>query len=147
MIQLNFWFYSIVLHVFLIFFFFALISRNYRQIFIFIKFWKVSIHFAENKVQRIYTINFYMFRIFDSYVSNVVNMNIFVWLFICFNIIRINIFYNDNIIKKIVCAVFLYLYLCLYYSFLIHIINTRFLLIRYLWRELVIKVFVLVDIL
>ena len=46
--------------------------------------------------------NFYIFRIFDRYISNVVSKNIFVCLFIYFNIIWTKICYIDNNIEKVV---------------------------------------------
>ena len=47
--------------------------------------------------------NFYEFRVL-CHISNIVNKNIFVWLFIYFNIIWIKIFYTDYIIQKVVCS-------------------------------------------
>ena len=54
----------------------------------------------------IYTINFYIFRIFYCYISNIKIKLTFAWLFIYFNFIGIKIFGIDNTIKKLVCAVF-----------------------------------------
>ena len=47
------------------------------------------------------------FTYFKSYshISNVVNRNIFVWRFESFNFLWIKVFFIDNIIKRIVCAV------------------------------------------
>ena len=47
--------------------------------------------------------NFYEFRVF-CHISNIVNKNILIWLFIYFNIIWIKIFYTDYIIQKVVCS-------------------------------------------
>ena len=58
----------------------------------------------------IYTINFYIFRVFDCHIYNIVNKSIFISLFIYFNIIWIKIFYVDIIVEKVVCAVF-YIYI------------------------------------
>ena len=46
--------------------------KNKTKILIFIDF-KISICISENNVQRIYTINFYVFRNFDRDISNIVN--------------------------------------------------------------------------
>ena len=105
-----------------------------------VSFFKVSIYFAENKVQRIYTVNFYILSIFYRHISNIVNKNIFVRLFIYFNIIRIKIFYVDNINKKLVCSVFMSTSLTLLLIF-----NIQFLLICYFWSETVMNFFVLLD--
>ena len=58
----------------------------------------------------IYTINFYIFRVFDCLIYNIVNKSIFVSLFIYFNITWIKIFYVDIIVEKVVCSVF-YIYI------------------------------------
>ena len=80
------------------------------------------------------------------YIPSVVN-NIFVWLSIYFKIIWMKILYNDSIIKKVVCAVFLCLYLWFCYSFLIYIINVKLVLICSLCCEMIINVFVLINVL
>ena len=49
-------------------------------------------------------------------MSNVVNKNIFVSIFIYFNIIWIKLFYIDNIIEKVQC-VFFYVYI---FDFITH---------------------------
>ena len=58
-------------------------------------------------------------------ITNVVNKNIFVLLFIYFNIIWIIFFYIENIIEKVVS---LYLWLC--YLFLLYIINMKLLALK-----------------
>ena len=58
----------------------------------------------------IYTINFYIFPVFDCHIYNIVNKSIFVSLFIYFNIIWIKDSYVDIIVEKVVCAVF-YIYI------------------------------------
>ena len=58
-------------------------------------------------------------------ITNVVNKNIFVFLFIYFNIIWIIFFYIENIIEKVVG---LYLWLC--YLFLLYIINMKLLALK-----------------
>ena len=88
-----------ILHIF--YYFFTSIKRHYRKILIFINLFKVSIHFADNKVQKTYTINFYIFRIFYSHIPNVVNKNNFVWLFTCSSFIWIKILHIDNIVEFI----------------------------------------------
>ena len=93
----------ILLQILHIFYFFTSIKRHYRKILIFINLFKVSIHFADNKVQKTYTINFYIFRIFDCHIPNVVNKNNFVWLFTCFSFIWIKILHIDNIVEFITC--------------------------------------------
>ena len=89
--------------------------------------------------------DFYLFRVFYCHISSIVYKNIFEWLLICFNIIRIKIFSIDNIIEKVVCVVF-YIYI---FDFIIHFynafINIKLLLIHYLCSEKVITV--LLDIL
>ena len=100
--------------------------------------WKYP--FVENKILRIYTINFYVFRIFDRHLSNIVNKNIFVWLFIYFNIIRIKNLYIDNIIEKVVCAVF-FIYIFDFITYFYNtFINIKLLLIHYLCSEMTITV-------
>ena len=89
----------ILLQILHIFYFFTSIKRHYRKILIFINLFKVSIHFADNKVQKTYTINFNIFRIFDCHIPNVVNKNNFVWLFTCFSFIWIKILHIDNIVE------------------------------------------------
>ena len=91
----------ILLQILHIFYFFTSIKRHYRKILIFINLFKVSIHFADNKVQKTYTINFNIFRIFDCHIPNVVNKNNFVWLFTCFSFIWIKILHIDNIVEFI----------------------------------------------
>ena len=91
----------ILLQILHIFYFFTSIKRHYRKILIFINLFKVSIHFADNKVQKTYTINFNIFRIFDCHLPNVVNKNNFVWLFTCFSFIWIKILHIDNIVEFI----------------------------------------------
>ena len=81
-----------------------------KLIFISINFFKVSIRFVENNIQRMYTINFYIFWVFYRNISIVGNNNIFVWLFVYFNIIWIKTFYIDNTIKKVECVTF-YVYI------------------------------------
>ena len=93
------------------------------------------------------TINFPEFRIFDRHISNIVNNNIFVWLFIYFNVIRIKTLYIDNIIPKSGMYAFLCLCLWLYFSFLIFIVNIKLVLIHYLCHEMVMNFFVLLHIL
>ena len=65
------------------------------------------IYFINNKVQRIYAINFYVVTIFDSLVFSGINKKIFVWLFIYLDYIWIKIFCIDNGIKKVVCKILL----------------------------------------
>ena len=91
----------ILLQILHIFYFFTSIKRHYRKILIFINLFKVSIHFADNKVQKTYTINFNIFRICDCHIPNVVNKNNFVWLFTCFSFIWIKILHIDNIVEFI----------------------------------------------
>ena len=93
----------ILLQILHIFYFFTSIKRHYRKILIFINLFKVSIHFADNKVQKTYTINFNIFRICDCHIPNVVNKNNFVWLFTCFSFIWIKILHIDNIVEFITC--------------------------------------------
>ena len=52
---------------------------------------------------------FYVFQVFDHHIPNVINKNIFVRLFIYFNIIWIKLFYIDNIIKKVERLVFMFI--------------------------------------
>ena len=89
---------------------------------------------------------FYIFQIFDSYISNVVNKNIFVRLLICFNIIWVKKFYID-IIEKVVCSV-IYVYI---FGFITHFYNTfinkKIIFIHYLCHKIVTNVLVLLDIL
>ena len=59
--------------------------------------------------------NFYVAKVFDRHISNVVNKNIFVWLFIRLDLIWIEIFYIDHVIKKVVCTIF-YTY---YFEFIV----------------------------
>ena len=91
----------ILLQILHIFYFFTSIKRHYRKILIFINLFKVSIHFVDLKVQKTYTINFNIFRIFDCHIPNVVNKNNFVWLFTCFSFIWIKILHIDNIVEFI----------------------------------------------
>ena len=58
---------------------------------------------------------FHISDFFDRYISNVVSKNIFLWHFIYFYIIRIKIFFTDNIIEKVVCAV-PYIYILLIFT-------------------------------
>ena len=78
----------------LIFSLLSLVGASIKYLFSLFSF-KVSIHVSENKVQRIYTINFWIFWTFYRHISSRVNKNIFVWLFIYFNIIHIKIFHID----------------------------------------------------
>ena len=97
--------------------------------------WKQDIKDLHYKFLRIF------FWIFDRHISNIVNKNISVWLFIHFNIIFIKTFYVDDIIEKVVCAVF-YIYI---YDFITHFLFIFS--VFYLWNTMVINVFVLLDIL
>ena len=45
----------------------------------------VSICVINNQVQRAYNVNFYIIRIFHTDITNVIKINIFVWLFVCFS--------------------------------------------------------------
>ena len=81
-----------------------------------------------------YTINFCIFRIFDRHISNVINKKTFAWLFIYLNIIWIEIFYTNNIIEKEARVAF--------YAYIFDF-TAQFLLICYLWLEMIISVFVL----
>ena len=60
----------------------------------------IKIYFINNKVQRIYAINFYIAKIFDSNIPNVINNDIFIWLFIYLNSIWTNIFNINHVSKK-----------------------------------------------
>ena len=83
-----------------------------------------------------YTKKFYVF--FDCHISNIVNKNVFVWLFIYFNIIWIKTFCIDNIIE-VVCAVF-YIYIL---DFIMHFLFVfQF---CYLSSEIVTNVFVFFE--
>ena len=101
---------------------------------------KYPFTFLKNKVQRIYTWSFYVFWIFGRHISKIVNENIFVWLFIYFNIIWIKTFNINSIIEKVVCSVF-YIYI---FDFITHFYNTfinmKLLLIHNLCSEMVITV-------
>ena len=82
----------------------------------------MSIQIMENKIQRIYTISFLVF--FYCQISNIVNKNIFAWLFIYFNIIWIKSFYIDNIIEKLVRSVYIHYFNFVPYFQLILLIKT-----------------------
>ena len=76
-----------------------------------------------------------------------VNKNIFVLLFVYFNIIWIKIFDIDDIIEKVVCVV-LYAFMFDFITlFLIYTVNIKLVLIHYLCREMLVNVFVLLNIL
>ena len=67
--------------------------------------------------------------------------------FIYFNIIWIKIFDIDNIIEKVVCVV-LYAFMFDFITlFLIYTVNIKLVLIHYLSREMLVNVFVLLNIL
>ena len=107
----------IVLHSSSYFFFFTLLVGTSVKYLFLLFYSKYVFTFLKGRYKGFPLYIFYVFRIFYRHISNLVNNNIFTWLFIYFNIIWIKIFYTDNIIEKVVCAVFLYLYLWLYYSF------------------------------
>ena len=65
--------YMVLFHSSPYFFIFSVDSRNQHEILISINLFKVSIYFTENKVQGIYTINFYVFRTFRRHISNIVH--------------------------------------------------------------------------
>ena len=88
----------ILLHSSSYFLIFSMLSFQ-RQVLIFINFFKASIHFAENKVQNIYSISFDIFQIFYCYISNKVNKKILAWVFINFNIIL----YQQKSIRSSFC--------------------------------------------
>ena len=48
----------------------------------------------------------YVLQVVERHISNVINKNIFVWLFIYLYFIRIKIFYIDHFIEKVVYAIF-----------------------------------------
>ena len=71
--------------------------------------WKVSIHESQNKVQRICTMNFYIF--FDFYISNMVNKNISIWILIM--LFRSKFSISIISLKKQYVRFFMFIYLTL----------------------------------
>ena len=88
-------------------------------------------------------------RIFELHVSNAINKNTFVWLFISLDFIQIKIFNVYHVIEKVVCSIF-YIYI---FESITHFFNfiflalLVFLLICYWCHDMEINVFVLLDIL
>ena len=75
---------------------------------------------AENKVQRIYTTNFFY------NISNIVNKNIYIWLFIYFNTVWIKIFYIATNQAKYMFLEYSWNIPMIYYIFLEYLENVPY---------------------
>ena len=107
-------------------------------------FFKLSIHFTENKLQKICTISFYIFQIFYCHISNVVNKNIFV-LFCSFSLtvtlIRTKFFKLIKSLRKYYVQffyVYIFDFITIFYN---QFVNIKLLLVHYLRSEMVITFF------
>ena len=105
---LNLRFYSTFLHIFYFFSLLPLVRPSVKYLLLLI-----SSKYAFTLLIRIYCIIFYMLQIFDCHISNIANWNIFVWLFLSFNVFLNKILYIDNIIEKVAYAVS-YIYISVY---------------------------------
>ena len=107
-------------------------------------FFKLSIHFTKNKLQKICTISFYIFQIFYCHISNVVNKNIFV-LFCSFSLtvtlIRTKFFKLIKSLRKYYVQffyVYIFDFITIFYN---QFVNIKLLLVHYLRSEMVITFF------
>ena len=84
---------------------FTFLSRNWHQIFISIFFSMDQFILSIIRYKEFTLLFFYVAKAFDRHVSDVTNRN-FVWLFIYFGFIQINIFYIDHVMEKLLCRIF-----------------------------------------